>query len=155
MHEMLTLQHQGIYGVPVSTNRKDLTRPTLHCNDVRFGNLVFRVIKPFYDKVCVYLIQSVPVIVSQRVSTFFSLTNFDVGVVWLWLAQFHVAIEPVGLELFQFILCLAHDMSHTLCSFYVRGAVRYDTILCRHEECHLSSDVRIVIHLLERRSGKS
>ena len=86
VHEVLPLKHQRVFGVPVAANGKNRASATLNGNDIWTSNVIIRIIEAVDNHIDVNLVNTVTLVVSNRVAAFLRFPLFNISVEWLWVA---------------------------------------------------------------------
>ena len=94
--EVLTLEGEWVALFVVSTDCQHFAASTLNGDNVWASNLIV-VINAFNKKVSVNFINRVPIIVRQRIATFFGFFLFNISVVRFWLPKVYITVESGGL----------------------------------------------------------
>jgi len=116
VNEVLTLESKGVSLFVIPTNRQHFATTTLNGDNVWTSNPIV-VIDTLNNEVSVDLIDSVAVIISQRVPAVLRFFLFYVGVKRFRFSKVNISVEPTSLQLLQIVLCLTHNVRNTLCSF--------------------------------------
>ena len=128
VHEVVALEHEGVFLIPVAAHGQHLVGALVDCHDVRFGQLVFFVIHTLNAQVCMHFEQCVAVVILQCVAAFFRFLFLDVGVKRRGFAKVTLFVETRSHELLDLVLGLAHHVGHTFCGLNVAGAVWHDDV---------------------------
>ena len=157
MNEVLALEVQLVIFAPIASNGQYIVGPLDDGNYVRQRNacwlaVVVLVFKPLEVQVNVALHQDVTVVVQIAEAGLFVLGFLNVGLLACGVAQIDVAVKACLLELDDVVLGLAHDVCQAVASVHVSRAVRQEDVFCGHKHRHLTSQIGVVVHLLERRA---
>ena len=96
--------------------------------------------------------QDVAVVVQIAEARLFILGLLNVGLFACGVAQLDVTVKARLLELDDVVLGLAHDVCQAVASVHISRAVRQDDVFCGHKHRHLTPQIGVVVHLLERRA---
>ena len=157
VNEVLAFEVQLVIFTPIASNGQYIVGPLDDCNYVRqrdAGRLavVVQVFKALEVQVNVALQQDVAVVVQITEAGLFVLGLLNVGLLSCGVAQLDVTVKARLLELDDVVFGLAHDVCQAVASVHVRGAVRQENVFCGHKHRHLTPQIGVVVHLLERRA---
>ena len=157
VNEVLPLEVQFIIFTPIASNGQYIVGPFDECYYVRQRDacglaIVVQVFKALEVQVNVALQQDVAVVVQITEAGLFVLGLLNVGLLACGVAQLDVTVKARLLELDDVVLGLAHDVCQAVASVHVCGAIRQDDVLCGHKHRHLTPQIGVVVHLLERRA---
>ena len=122
MHEVLALEVEFVFFIPIPPDGQNFVGALLNRNHVRQGDarhlaLLISVLKPLEVQVHVHLQQPEPVIVQRRQTHLFGLLFLNIVQLVRWLADVYVHVEPSLHELGHFILGLTHNVRNPLRAF--------------------------------------
>ena len=146
---MIALELEWIAFFVVSVDGQDFSGALINSDDVRQSDsvLIFKAGQVIVD---LDFAELVAVVVCQAVTLLVGLLFLHIRVGLDRLAQLNVPVKACNLQLLYVVLCLAHNVSHTLCCTCSRRAIRDDHVFSRDKYRGLASQAGIVVDLLER-----